>query len=404
MLPLLYTAGDLPPVATTAEPVRRLFTAPAGSFWLLGPRGTGKLTLALQLCPSAVLVDLLDPTVERRLLSRPETFASLIGDRGDVVICEIGRVPDLVDTVRRLAARHRDRRFVLTSSNARPLRRERGNVFSRRLPRARLHPYVAGELGARFQLSEAMRMGLMPMVVEALRPGLERADYIERFVKEEVKREQLVQHYDHFVRFLDGAAHAQATQLRPAQLARNCEIPKKSVQQFLTVLEDLFVVERLDPFVHRARRALFTDPKLFFFDAGIQRSLLPRFAQEAFDDVDAAALEGVVFQHLTAWASWAPSAHRTLGFWRTRSGAEVDFVVHSHDEFLGIDVKNVTRLSDDDLRGALAFHKDYPHAKPVVLYRGTERIEERGVLCTPVQEFLQRLHPSRPLGVAARTG
>ena len=362
------------------------------------------MTLALQLCPSAVLVDLLDPTVERRLLSRPETFPSLIGDFGDVVICEIGRVPALVDTVRRLAARQRDRRFVLTSSNARPLRGERASVFSRRLPRARLYPYVAGALGARFQVSDAMRIGLVPSVVEALRPALERADYIDRFVKQEVKREQLVQHYDHFVRFLDGAAHAQATQVLPAQLARRCEIPKKSVQQFLEVLEDLFVVERLGPFVQGARRALLTDPKLFFFDAGIQRSLLPNFAQETFDDVDAAALEGVVFQHLTVWASWAPSANRTLGFWRTRAGADVDFVVHSRDEFFGIDVKNVTRLTEDDLRGVLAFSKDYPHAKPIVLYRGTERIEERGVLCTPVQEFLQRLHPSRPLGVAARTG
>jgi predicted AAA+ superfamily ATPase len=120
------------------------------------------------------------------------------------------------------------------------------------------------------------------------------------------------------------------------------------------------------------------------------RSLHPFMAAE----LEGAALEGLVFQHLRAWNAYR-NERNALAYWRTRNGREVDFVLHGPDAFAAIEVKNARRVHPLDAQGLRAFRADYPESRALLLYRGKERAEfEGGVEVLPVEEFLLGLKPS----------
>jgi uncharacterized protein len=107
-----------------------------------------------------------------------------------------------------------------------------------------------------------------------------------------------------------------------------------------------------------------------------------------------------VAEHLRAWASYTGRGEARppeISFWRTRSGVEVDFVVYGPRVFVALEVKNALRVQASDLRGLRAFHEDYPEARVVLLYRGSERLRIDGIWCLPVEAFLRDLRPGRGL-------
>jgi predicted AAA+ superfamily ATPase len=109
-----------------------------------------------------------------------------------------------------------------------------------------------------------------------------------------------------------------------------------------------------------------------------------------------AALEGLVAVHLKTWMDYSQSTY-TLSFWRTRSGLEVDFIVYGEHGFWAIEVKNSKNIGFADTKGLEAFLKDYPMARAILLYRGNETLQQKNVLCIPVDEFLQQLRPDQSL-------
>ncbi len=108
------------------------------------------------------------------------------------------------------------------------------------------------------------------------------------------------------------------------------------------------------------------------------------------------ALEGLVAQHLRAWAAYSTRSVR-LFFWRTRGGSEVDFVVYGEPGFWAFEVKNSPRVHRSDLRALRTFRQDYPEAEAALLYRGNERLMIDDILCLPIASFLREIVPDQPL-------
>ena len=151
----------------------RLFEPPPGSYFLLGPRGTGKTTWLRAALPDALFVDLLDPVRQRTLSARPEELRDLVrgaaagrppGRRIEVVVDEVQRAPELLPVVHGLIESDRRVRFALTGSSARKLRRGGVNLLGGRAADRRLHPFLAAELGDDFDLDAALDRGLLPLV------------------------------------------------------------------------------------------------------------------------------------------------------------------------------------------------------------------------------------------------
>jgi predicted AAA+ superfamily ATPase len=381
----------------------RFFKDPRQSFFLFGPRGTGKSTWLRHAFPDALYLDLLDPSLARDFGSRPERLREMVlgSPRMRVVVLdEVQRAPELLNVVHALIEERPRLRFVLTGSSARKLRRGGVNLLGGRAVTRHLHAYMAAEMGTTFDLDDALRLGMLPLVRSSRRPQDVLRAYAGLYVREEVQMEGLVRNVGAFSRFLEAVSFSHASVINVSNIARECAVERKVVEGYLEVLEDLLLAYRVPVFTRRAKRETSAHPKFYLFDAGVYRSLRPQGPLDRPSEMDGASLEGLVAEHLRSWASYAlPGEARApeISFWRTRSGVEVDFVVYGPRVFAALEVKNAARVHSVDLRGLRAFREDYPEARAVLLYRGRERLRIDGIWCLPVDAFLRTLQPGRGL-------
>ncbi|MFA6092223.1 MAG: AAA family ATPase [Elusimicrobiota bacterium] len=381
------------------EPVGRYLKSPSWSFFLFGPRGTGKSTWTQLTYPHALRIDLLIPDSFRRYSAKPERLIEVLTGNPDirtVIVDEVQKAPALLPVIHALIEEKRGLSFVLTGSSSRKLKRTGADLLAGRAVMRTLHPFMAAELASRFDFDRALRHGLLPLVHYADDPEDVLAAYAALYMREEVQMEGLVRNIGDFSRFLEAISFSHAGVLNLNNVARECEVGRKVVEAYLEILEDLLLSFRLPVFTKRAKRATSAHPKFYLFDAGIFRSLRPCGPLDRPEEIDGPALEGLVAQHLRAWNAYSGDRH-DLAFWRTRSGLEVDFVLHGPEGFWVLEVKNSRRVRDEDLRGLRAFREDYPEAKALFIYRGEERLLRNDILCLPCEEFLRGLVPGNPL-------
>ncbi len=381
-----------------ASLIPRFFEPPEQSFFLFGPRGTGKSTWLRENHPDALWVDLLAPETYRRFEAHPERLGELVAGnprKNVVVIDEVQKVPALLDVVHGLCEERKYLRFILTGSSSRKLKRTGVDLLAGRLLLRTLHPFMAAELGLDFDLERAFVRGLVPLVDRAPKPEETLAAYAGLYLQEEVKMEGLVRNIGDFSRFLEAISFSHASLLNISGVARECQVNRKTVEGYLQVLEDLLLSCRIPAFTKRARRAATTHPKFFFFDTGVFRSLRPAGPLDRPAEIEGPALEGLVAQHLAAFCAYRGDKEK-LFHWRTRSGSEVDFVIYGPALFWAIEVKNTRRIRPEDTRSLQRFSREYPQARTILVYRGAERRVRSNIFCLPCEEFLMELDPRRP--------
>ncbi len=379
------------------ETIDRFFQPPNRSFFLFGPRGTGKSTLVKRAFEQALYLDLLDPEVFRIYSANPERLRErLLAEPNvtTVVIDEIQKIPELLSLVHSLVEQKKKWQFVLTGSSARKLKRTGIDLLAGRALLCHLHPFMAAELERRFALDAALSMGLLPIVIDSDDPGQVLKTYAALYLREEVQMEGLVRNIGNFSRFLEAVSFSHASLVNVTNIARECQIERKVVEGYLSILEDLMLGYRVGIFSKRAQRALVSHPKFYLFDAGVFRSLRPQGPLDSPQEIDGQALEGLLAQHLRAWIDYSNSDFK-LHFWRTRSGVEVDFIVYGSEGIFAIEVKNSLRILPQDIKSLRSFIEDYPKAKAYLLYRGKERLMKDGIHCIPCDEFLRDLRPGK---------
>ena len=151
-----------------------------------------------QVLPDALVVDLLKPEEYRRLSARPERLRERVRGAAagtDVVVDEVQRVPELLNVVHHLMESGGGHRFVLTGSSARKLRRGGVNLLAGRALMRSMHPFMAGEMGHRFDLDTSLRLGTVPTVVSSDDPESALAAYASLYVEQEVRAEGLAPHW-----------------------------------------------------------------------------------------------------------------------------------------------------------------------------------------------------------------
>lgn len=379
------------------DTLRRFFRAPKQSFFLFGPRGTGKSTWLREQYPDALWFDLLNDDLQRQLAGRPERLRELMAaapPHDVVVIDEVQRVPEILNVVHWRIERRPRPQFVVTGSSARKLRRGAANLLAGRLLDCRMHPFMAGELGDAFDLHRALTLGMLPVVLDASDPEGTLKAYAGRYVREEVLAEALVRSAGQFHRFLEALALSHGAVLNASAVAREAEVDRRTVERFIDIAEDLLICFRLPVFRRRAKRRMAQHPKFYYVDPGLYRTLRPVGPVDTPGELGGAGLEGLVAQHLRAWVDYGERNAR-LHYWRTREGNEVDFVLYGEGLFWAIEVKTGRDVRPKDLRGLRAFRADYPEARPCLLFMGDRPMQIDGIPCVPCVDFLRELVPGR---------
>lgn len=380
--------------------IKRSFKEPKQSYFLFGPRGTGKSTMTIKNHPEALLVDLRLAETRFRLTANPDYLEELVTSQPDgqtIIIDEIQKIPELLPLVHKLIEKKHGWKFILTGSSARKLKRQGVDLLGGRALKKVLHPFIASELGQQFDLKDALKYGLIPLRFGQENPFETLQAYISLYLEEEVKTEGLIRNYEPFTRFLHIMSLSHGSLLNLTNVARECYVKRTTVMSWMSILEDLLISYQIPVFTQRAKRELSAHPKFYFFDAGVYRALRPKSIGDTSSEIDGAGLEGLVAQHLVAWRDYTTEKHEVT-FWRTRSGVEVDFVIFGPLGFWAIEVKNSTTIRSEDLRPLMTFQEDYPEAKTFLLYRGKERLRKNNVLCMPCEEFLQTIKPDIKLG------
>lgn len=361
-----------------------------GSFFLFGPRGTGKSTFVQSLTDKHTLyIDFLDPDTFRTYAAFPETLIKTVNalTPSQVIIDEVQKVPRILDVVHKLIE-EKQTRFILTGSGARKLKKTGADLLGGRAIYCKMHPFTAGELGDSFSIDKALKTGMIPIVDRSDDPSKTLSAYVDIYLREEIMAEGLVRNLGSFARFLEMISYSHGTVLNVSNLARECQISRGIVTGFIEILEDLLLSYRLDVFSHRAKRKTTVHPKFYFFDIGLYRRLRRRGPLDIESEISGPALEGLVGQHIRAYIDYALNDTQ-LFYWRTLAGNEVDYVIYGEKTFTALEVKNTKVIRPVDYNGLTSFGDDYPEASLVLLYMGSIPMMHKNIRILPVEMFLK---------------
>ncbi len=244
----------------------RIFVPPEQqSYFLFGPRGTGKSVFTGNFYKQGLFFDLLDSRIYNEFMADPGRLSRRIpeGFSDWVIIDEVQKVPALLNEVHRLVENRRIR-FVLTGSSARRLRRDNVNLLAGRALTCRLHPLTAAELGTDFDLARALRYGQLPMACTSADPEMFLQSYVRIYLQEEIQQEGLTRNLPAFSRFLESASFSQGSPLNVSAIARDCAVNRKVVENYFSILRDTLVSYEIPVFTKRAKRATVQSAKFYF--------------------------------------------------------------------------------------------------------------------------------------------
>ena len=373
----------------------RLPTPGTETFFLWGPRQTGKTTLLRATYPESLWIDLLKAEEYRRYLQNPELLraelaVSETAQQGrQIVIDEVQKVPQLLDEAHWLHE-NRGLQFALCGSSARKVKRGQANLLGGRAIRYELYGLTAQEVGRGFCLDRMLNHGYLPRMYESERPQRLLNAYVADYLKEEIAAEGLVRNLPVFSEFLNLAVLSDAELVNFSTIARDCGVSSPTIKGYFQILEDTLLGRWLPAYTKRPKRRIIAAPKFYFADVGVVNHLAKRGELRPGSELYGKAFENWVFHELGAHNSYT-EAFATLSYWRLASGIEVDFIVN--DMQIAIEAKATARITTDHLRGLRALVQDHPRVKQrilVCLESKSYRTED-DILILPVTEFCQRL-------------
>jgi predicted AAA+ superfamily ATPase len=350
------------------------------SFFLFGPRSTGKTTLLKESFQKErnVWINLLNTTTESQLRQNPESLENLIEVHRNfdfIIIDEIQKNPALLDVVQRLMV-EKKYKFILTGSSARKLKRGGANLLGGRAFKFDCFPLSHLELADDFNLLKVLKFGSLPEIF-----SLEDSDkrnflrsYIETYFHEEIVAEQLVRNLIPFRNFLEVAAQANGTVLNVNNIARSLNVDHSTVQNYFSILEDTMVAFFLPPFHTSVRERQALKSKFYYFDLGVQSALSGTLELDLFEQ---SSEFGNAFEHFIVCEFHRLVRYKKpdwkLFYLRSADNAEIDLVLQRPKQKLAlIEIKStdqVQRLNLQKLIGFKRLSSEIPNSETFLISR-----------------------------------
>jgi uncharacterized protein len=365
---------------------------------MFGARQTGKSTLLHKLIPKAAIwLDFSAPRQRSEYLRDPGALVEqcrglpVSKERFIVVVDEAQAVPAIFDAVQHLYDSDKMRwRFVLCGSSARKLRKTGANLLPGRTLLHHLYPLILAErplpesgslnyavesplpvspvkatlefpLFPAVDLIERMTFGELPGV--AVAPPERRADVLEAYclvyLEEELRRESLIKDWAAFSRFLALAASESGQIINYARIAKDAGVSQPTVKNYYQLLEDMFIAFRLPAFSRSRRKNLLSTDRFFFFDLGLRHAA----AGVPLETATVLGNPGPVFEQWAGIELWKRLQYLGAGrlhYFRTKGGAEVDFIIERNHALTPVEVKWSEKPTLQDARHLLAFLEEHP--------------------------------------------
>jgi hypothetical protein len=357
-----WMAAHLP-----ARPIRRSRTliADERACLVVGPRQAGKSTLIWMTLAAAgepaLLLNCEEPAI-REWLTSPAAFLADCEDVApgvpNIVFEEVQRLPEAGLFLKGVVDRRSGKRVWATGSSSFDLEARTRESLAGRALRHLLLPLSLEEIAAtvpgaprlaedamqRQTLSRAV-LGGYPSVFLAELPEQELAGLVEAFVVRDVSDRFRIRNVAAFRKVLELAASQIGNLVNFSEWSALAGVSNDTVAEHCRLLEETHVVRLVRPFVGGKRAELTSAPKVFFVDNGIRNQLFGGFGAVEGRADRGALVENLVFSEFAKLTN--PLLH-TIRYWRSKAGAEVDFVVEHQGRLLACEVKA------GDARGGLS--------------------------------------------------
>jgi predicted AAA+ superfamily ATPase len=361
------------------------------SFFLFGPRGTGKTTWVKKSFPDAIYIDLLESRLFNELLADPQRLEDYIADdfRDWIIIDEVQKIPLILNEVHRLIE-SKGYSFILTGSSARKIRSKGQNLLAGRALTCFMYPLTALELDKDFNLEHSLKYGSLPSVYTEEDPQAYLESYMKTYLQEEVLQEGLTRNLGAFARFLEAASFSQGSVLNISEVSRECAVERKVVENYFSILEDLLIGFRIPVFSKKAKRRMTRHPKFYFFDTGVYRTIRPMGPLDSPEAAEGITFESLFLQELRAINDYYGLGYK-IYYWRTAVGLEVDFILYGKRGIKAFEIKRRNKTSSGMLSGLKAFLSDYPDAKAFFIYGGNKNLFIDGITVIPIEHAIRDL-------------
>lgn len=359
------------------------------SVFLLGPRQTGKSSYIREQLPNHHLFNLLLPETYNKLSSNPQALVDeVIDNRRIVVIDEIQKIPKLLDVVHHLIEA-RKVRFLLTGSSARKLKSTQINLLGGRARMRYLHPLTYQELGEKFDLTRALKTGLIPAhyFSDDIESDLEA--YIGVYLQQEIAAEGATRNVPAFSRFLEAAALGHGEQINFTKISNETHVPRTTIHEYYQILQDTLIAHEVPAWRQSRKRKAVATAKFYLFDLGIVRKLQKVDQTLERSPLFGKAFESFLFQEIKAYCDHKGFAGPS--YWRTTAQDEVDFIIN--DE-IAIEVKGKQVVGPSDAKALMRLKEEKKLKSYYLVYNGKSRLqfsEAPGVQILPWREFLDEL-------------
>lgn len=359
------------------------------SVFLFGARQTGKSTLLQQRFPNAMYIDLLKSEIYERYRRAPQLLRTDVGllpkDRV-IIIDEVQKIPALLDEVHWLMV-NEERRFVLSGSSARKLKRGGANMLGGRAVSMRLFPLVSAEIPD-FDLVKACNHGLLPRHYEIKEPNRRLKSYVGDYLREEISAEALVRNLAVFSRFLEIAAFCDGEMLNYNNIASDCGVSAPTIKEYFSILEETYIGYTIPPFTKTKKRTALQTRKFYLFDVGIANYLQKRTFMQPENTDFGKAFEHLIFQEVIAYLSYSEK-DKDLYYWRTTRGYEVDMILGEGE--VAIEIKSSREIVSRHTKGLKAFKEDFPEARLIIVSLEEQPRLVNEVEVYPAMQFLKML-------------
>ena len=381
----------------------RVFTPPRRSFFLLGPRGTGKTTWLKSCYKSAVFYDLLDFATFLRVMKDPTAFKkeiSALKKNQIVVIDEVQKLPRLLDDVHYfLAQMDNKRQFILSGSSARKLKRHSVNLLAGRATQRFFYPLVGSEYQHSVPVEDILKYGTLPEALN-LKQTKDKIDFLESYtntyLREEIQESAVTKNIEGFSCFLDVASICNGQMTNLSSLSRDSGVSRSTLKNYFQILEDTLIGGWLRAWRPRVRIKETYAPKFFFFDAGIVRALCNNLRRELSPHEKGFILETYILHELQAWNQIHDWGSR-IYFWRTHNRAKIDFVLEINNKKIGIEVK-ASSVWKNEFGKHLRRAKDEKVVHKILgVYLGNRKLKHDDMIIYPFFDFLKTLEKNKLL-------
>jgi len=328
---------------------------------VVGPRQSGKTTLVRFVFDNLPYVNLENPDTRRFAIDDPRGFLSQFSE--GAIIDEAQRAPEIFSYLQQILDELKDTgKFIITGSNNFLLHENISQSLAGRIAYLNLLPFTGIEIAHIIktgELNDTLLKGFYPAIYDQpVDPAEWKTNYVRTYIERDVRQVKNITDLHLFDRFLRLCAGRTAQLLNISNLALETGVDNKTIQSWIGILENSFIVFRLQSYHRSFNKRLVKMPKLYFYDTGIACNLLGLHAKDQlmFNSFSGSLFENFIVSDLIK-NNLHHGSKNNFYFWRDSMGHEIDLIIEEAGNLHPVEIKSGKTITQDYFKGLTYLQK-----------------------------------------------